>query len=709
VALPPAVSVADWLRALHGRQSELIDQQASPLSDVQRWSELAPRTPLFETDVVMLNYPMDALAATGGGGLAIDEAGTIERPHFPLTLEFTPENGALQMAATYDTDRLESATISRLMDHLDRALKLIVNSSEGAVADLTPLNEAEHAELAASRTTASALLSASAPPSASLVRTERRTEPADAVEAILLDVWVQVLRRKDIALDDNFFELGGDSIQCIQITARAQLQGIRLTVRQMFEHQTIAEQAAVAVIGAPIDAEQGLVVGDAPLTPIQHWFLDEDPLDAHHYTQALLLECEARVSVEQLEFMLGRLLKHHDALRLRFERNAEGWRQWAAEPVAHEMVEVVDLSNLDATFRSAEITRRATQAQASLDLGSGVLVRATLFELGLEAPQRLLLAIHHLAIDVVSWRILFEDIMVLWDGLAAPEADLLPPKTTSFKSWAEHLRDYAGSPAAQAERAYWAEVVSAQTPALPVLATGGNLVGQTGVVTRRLAADDTQVLLTEVPAASRAQIQDVLLTALVVATAGLTGARTLLLDLERHGREELFDDVDISRTVGWFTSLFPVRLDLEGVTDPGEALTSVKDQLRAVPNRGLGYGVLRYLAKVPELDRPPREICFNYQGQFDLAIAEAGLLRPAVEAIGPSRSPNIPRPHLLEVVARIVEGRLDMQWIYGEQRQERRTIEALATAFEDELQALIAHCRESDGGFTLADFELLNG
>jgi non-ribosomal peptide synthase protein (TIGR01720 family) len=287
----------------------------------------------------------------------------------------------------------------------------------------------------------------------------------------------------------------------------------------------------------------------------------------------------------------------------------------------------------------------------------------------------------------------------------------LPAKTSSFKSWAERLMAHAGSAAFRREAAYWTAIPWQEAGPLPVdHADGVNRMGSARTVTACLDAADTQALLQDVPGVYHTQINDVLLTALVEAFAEWTGRWTLLVALEGHGREDLFEGVDLTRTVGWFTSLFPVLLDVSAALDPGSALKSVKEQLRDVPHRGIGYGVLRWLGRVEGLPTPEPEVSFNYLGQVDLGQVDASsdaAFRFASEDCGAAASPDGRRPHLIDVSGSVSDGRLRLHWTYSSAVHEAATIEAVAATFVARLQDLIAHCRESEGGFTPSDFPLL--
>ncbi|MGY3450250.1 amino acid adenylation domain-containing protein [Bradyrhizobium sp. USDA 4353] len=536
---------------------------------------------------------------------------------------------------------------------------------------------------------------------------ETMVAPRNATEAALAAIWRDVLKREQVGVTDNFFALGGDSIQSIQVVARARQAGLSLTARQVFEQQTIAALAAVAGETTTTVAEQGLVSGAVPLTPIQHWFFAQDLAVPDHFNQAVLLAVSA-LTPELVMSALDALLRQHDALRLRFARGDNGWQQMhdASEAALRSATsfEAVDLSGLDEAVQAPALRRHAERLQASLDLAHGPLLRVALFDLG-EGRQRLLLIAHHLVVDGVSWRILLEDLGAGLSALQRGEPIRLPPKTTSFRHWAERLAAHAGSDAAQRELSYWQSKRWESAPRLPRdHADGANTAGEVQLVKVALDAAETQALLQEVPEVYHTQINDVLLTALVQAFAGLTDEPRLLVGLEGHGREELFGDVDVSRTVGWFTSLFPVLLDVDGTSDPGAALKRVKEQLRAVPQRGVGYGVLRYLVGV-DIPAPDVEVSFNYLGQLDGA-AGGQRFGFAPEDVGRDQHASNRRAHLIDVSAHVGKAGLELRWFYGGALFEPATIKRIAQRHVAALRELIAHCRTSAGGLTPSDVPL---
>jgi non-ribosomal peptide synthase protein (TIGR01720 family) len=408
------------------------------------------------------------------------------------------------------------------------------------------------------------------------------------------------------------------------------------------------------------------------------------------------------------------LLLHHDALRLHFAHEGSGWQQFMAGGDVAVSLDRVDVSVLSYPEQRSTIEVTATELQASLNLAEAPLMRATFFDLGTDRPSRLLIIIHHLAVDSVSWRVLLEDLEAIYRRLSRGETISLPPKTTSYKQWSETLTEYARSVDVRRGLDYWLAAPRSEIERVGIPVDNADSNANTRSSARTLAVsldvEETQVLLQEVPAVYNTQINDVLLTALVQSFSQWTGVGSLMVGLEGHGREAIVEGIDLSRTVGWFTSFFPVTLDLGEVSNTGDALKRIKEQLRRVPDRGIGYGVLRYLSgdggiigKLASLPQP--EVLFNYGGQLDQILPGSSLFRLARESIGPAQSLQGKRSHLLEINALVVEDRLQLNWAYSEKVHRRATIEKLAENFVKSLRSLIAHCLSPEaGGYTPSDF-----
>ena len=484
----------------------------------------------------------------------------------------------------------------------------------------------------------------------------------------------------------SFFELGGDSILAIQVVSRARRRGLELTPGRSSSPPRRAARRGGGVAGAvPTPAAQGRVPGEAPLTPIQRRFFARPNPARSHYNQGLLLRPREALDPAVLARAAAALESHHDALRLRFHQDEGGaWRQAHAAPGEHPPLAAIGLSALAEGDRREAMETAAAQVQRSLDLARGPLLRMAWFDPGGGEEGRLLAAVHHLAVDGVSWRILLEDLETAYGQLARGEAARLPAKTTSWKAWAERLAEHARSAAMAEESSYWAARSRLAAKPLPVDGAGGeNTIDRARAVSLELDADETEALLREVPAAYRTRIDEVLLCGLAGALRRWTGERRVRVALEGHGREEeVVGGADLSRTVGWFTSLYPVLLELPRQDGAGAALKAVKEQLRAVPGRGIGYGLLRWGAASEAGDEPwavgEAEVSFNYLGQLDQVVSSGSFFAFAPESAGEQVDGRTPRDHILEVTGAVREGRLGLRIGYAEGMHRRDTVERLA-------------------------------
>jgi amino acid adenylation domain-containing protein/non-ribosomal peptide synthase protein (TIGR01720 family) len=521
--------------------------------------------------------------------------------------------------------------------------------------------------------------------------------PRDERERRLAAVWGEVLGVERVGIDDNFFELGGDSILSLQIVARARKAGFSFTTAQLFAHQTVAELAAAAPGSVrEVQAEQGAAAGEAPLTPIQRWFFAAIRTDRHHWNQAVLLAARRRLAAPLLARAAQALLAHHDALRLCFVAAGGRWRQFHAAAAGAAAFACLDLAALPGERRQAAFEAAAAEIQAGFDLARGPLLRVALFELGGADAARLLLVAHHLVVDGVSWRLLLEDLGAVYAQLVRGEPPRLPPKTTSFQHWAERLHEHARSPAVAAELDAWLAAATAVEPLPRDRRAGRNCEAMRRTVRVELSPEETRALLRDVPRTYGARLEDALLAAVALAFRAWTGRSRLLVDLEGHGREEIFDDVDLSRTVGWFTTEHPVLLSVGEQAEGAAALRAVSEQLRRVPGRGVGYGLLRYLHPDTAIRRrlaamPQAEVVFNYLGQFDgtlATLAESSPWGPARESAGPLRGRRGERPYLFELNGSVARGRLLFDWSYSAELHDRATVERLARGFLAALRQL---------------------
>ncbi|MBW9238995.1 amino acid adenylation domain-containing protein [Pseudomonas carnis] len=534
--------------------------------------------------------------------------------------------------------------------------------------------------------------------------------PESELEQKIAAIWSDVLRLPQVGLHDNFFELGGDSIISIQLVSRARQAGVRFTPKELFQHQTVQSLATVAREGdGVVQMDQSPLTGDLLLLPVQHSFFADEIPQRHHWNQSAVLQPHQPLQVPLLLAALQALIVHHDALRSTFVEGAQGWSAAYRGPDQHQAEQVLWQTTLNSV---EELEALGEEAQRSLDLGAGPLLRAVLAQLA-DGSQRLLLVIHHLVVDGVSWRILLEDLQSTYQQLAQGAPVTLPAKTSATRAWAARLQTYAHSPALQHELAWWQTQLQGSPVGLPGADPQASLSNQLALsVSTHLDATYTRRLLHDAPSAYRTQINDLLLTALARVITRWSGEASTLIRLEGHGREDLFDDIDLTRTVGWFTSLYPVQL--VPADSLAASLKRIKEQLRAVPDKGLGFGALRYLGNAATQQAlaalPQPRITFNYLGQFDASFdsgEQPGLFTPTADASGAEQSPQAPLGNWLEINGQVYGGELKLNWSFSQAMFGEATVKCLADDYALELKALIDHCCESaHQGVTPSDFPL---
>ncbi|MER7016213.1 condensation domain-containing protein, partial [Saccharopolyspora sp. NPDC000359] len=539
--------------------------------------------------------------------------------------------------------------------------------------------------------------------------------PRTRHEEVLCGLFAEILRVPSVGIDDGFFELGGDSILSLQLVARSRREGLDISPQDVFRCRTVRKLAEVAGPDQQAAEEAGAGTGEFPATPIMHW-LREHTEDFAGFNQSMLIRVPADLGADRLAEAVQALLDTHDALRLRLN---PGWRPEIL-PVgavrAADLVERVDVEGLAATARAEVARQRGTSARDRLSPADAVVAQFVWFDAGAREPGRLLVVVHHLAVDGVSWRVLLPDLAAAWHG----GGDALEPVRTSVRTWAHRLTEEAASPERERELELWKDVLGAPGTA-PRPGT------ESDELELAVSTADTEALLTAVPAGFHAGIDDVLLIALAIAVLHVRRARGaadtgVVVDVESHGREPVVDG-DLSRTVGWFTNLYPVRLDpgpvrtdelLTGSAALGQVVKQLKEQLREVPDHGIGYGLLRHLnpRTAEELaGRPVPEIGFNYLGRFqggsdqhDFAVAD-DLPTPA------GRDPRMPLPHAVEVNA-VTEDtpdgpRLTATWTWATSLVDRSHVAELAESWAAALRALVEHVADPGaGGHTPSDLSL---
>jgi non-ribosomal peptide synthase protein (TIGR01720 family) len=532
------------------------------------------------------------------------------------------------------------------------------------------------------------------------------------LESQLIAIWRDVLKTDDINVADDFFEIGGDSLLSIRVISRAARAGLRISPQLFFERPTIRHIAAALTVegartgdGQPAVKEPKLLpdaVGEAPLSPIQHWFVEAVPDHRDWWNQSYVLEARRALDAAQWHRLIGVLVERHAALRLRLACRDGEWRQEFPPADGAVPFRSVTIDDPGPTERTVRIMEEGEREHRSLRLDEGRLFRCVL----LESPfgwQRLVLVAHHVVVDHVSWNVIFEDLTTLVAQSLSGDPLRLPPATTSARAWALGLAAQAKMPATQSFAHHWlsmpmeGDAAPADTGDNSWLVAGRH--GDAAIVTIRLDAEATRQLVQDAPRKLRSSVPSLLLAALLLAWRRWTGSDILRLDVEGLGRDVLGDAVDVSRTVGWFTTVFPMRLAVPRV-EPSSIepavdtiITSVQASLDALPWRGAAHGVIRYLSNdgtvTDALAAMPRPVLlFNYLGAHDLTLPPDAMLRVTDEPSGRQRSPDAMRPYPLELNSRVQGGRLIVDIEYSRAAHLTSTIERLATLLRESLLAV---------------------
>ena len=527
-----------------------------------------------------------------------------------------------------------------------------------------------------------------------------------SMERELAGIFADVLGVVQIARNENFFDLRGDSIHGLRIVSRARTAGIEIKLADIFHHQTIAGLGTVARRTTTPTGDDGHRVqptGDTPLTPMQHWLIELNLPDINQYTHILELDVDPDVDPALLEQCLDLIVGHHHALRGRL-RQADGTSTWRIVEADHRRwLHIVNRTPVsqDAAPTAEEIAGLTSR----LDLRSGPLISGLLCRSGSPGPTRLVLVAHHAVVDVISWHVLLDDLDVLYRQLNAGQPAALTP-ASHYRRWAQRLVEKAATIDPAAEADYWLRSNSIDPTVLPAdQQDPGSDTAQ--LVEYTLNGRTTPERLTVAAAGYQCRVDDLLLTAVAMAVHSLTGRRDILLDIERHGRDPVFDDVDLSRTVGWMTSLHPAYLQLphDGSTEEVTVAT-VTRQLRSIPHHGSNYPLLRYLSpdattRARLAAQPEPQLLFNYVGQVDRGAARGPLLRGNM-SLRLWRSPTAPRRYALELDVIVVSGEMHLRFTHGH-RHSTGTVQRLAQSCAQQLERLV-DAAPATTAFSATDF-----
>lgn len=532
--------------------------------------------------------------------------------------------------------------------------------------------------------------------------------PSTEIEETLVSVWKELLTANSIGVKDNFFELGGDSIITIQLVSRVKRLGYQLKPRDIFDYQTIEELAQFVVNQTEMmKGEQGVLEGTSGLLPIQHWYFNTLHKEEVPFNQSVLLSVDKRVTVEVLEEAVKLITNYHDALRFTYQNTGDYWKQQYSNKYGELVIVSMSESERNVPEEITEICN-AYQKKSSVENTFQAVLLQTPEK---EERNRLLLVGHHLVIDGVSWRILLDDFTRVVSSLVAGEHVDLGVKGSSYREWYSGMHQYANSPAITNQQYYWKKVISAYKP-LPVdFECGEKTREAVNNYQVSLPEEYAQKLLQDVHHLFGTEINDLLLSSLVLTIGNWTKNNHVVIGLEGHGRENISETLDVSNTVGWFTNVYPVRLEVTESFNIADAIKSVKETLRNIPEKGMGYGALKYLHENAEiksdLSGDSYDIVFNYLGQLDNVMEQGAIIEAAQESPGTMVGEQLNFDNKIEINGSITEGKLQLSWSYSAQEYKQASIEKIAQEFIKNLQAIIEYCStNTNKEFTPSDYGL---
>lgn len=520
--------------------------------------------------------------------------------------------------------------------------------------------------------------------------------PATEREQLLAELWAETLNRHPIGLHHSFWELGGDSIKALQLMGRLHQYGYTLPVKELHSYPTLGE-AAARMRFTDKRSQNEIITGAVPFTPIQHWFWEQRFTNPHHWNQSFVIFSKTRFVLEHIEHVFDHLVLHHDALRMTYRPEGRTTIQTIRQPDEGPFYHLATYDLQDADHPELDMVQFATQLQQSINLYEGPIVKLGLFHM--KDGDHLLLTIHHLIVDGYAWRVLLEDFADGYDQLVIGYPLRVRPKSTSLQQWAQRLITYAQQDKVIQELPYWLALEQYSGDALPlgmrsdVHAADLGVWSDNGMIAVEFSSESTDTLLRSNNTPASPDAYDLMLTAFGVALADWSGGRTFRLDVEGHGREPIGEEVEVSRTIGWFMTMYPIILDMSQSDSLPAAVEQTRQMLRSIPNKGMNYGVLKYLtnhdsASGTAILQKKAEINFNYMGQFGSELNNEKFTfsaMPPGDTIGLDNG----RLYQLEAVAMIVGGQLVVRFVYNTRDYEHSNIQELVNRYKARLEALL--------------------
>lgn len=527
--------------------------------------------------------------------------------------------------------------------------------------------------------------------------------PRNDKEKILSTVWQEVLGASSVGIDDNFFGMGGDSIKALQVMARLQKYQQHIEFKKIFQNPTIRKLSSY-LKEKRRKTNFELIQGKVPLTPIQQWFFQQDFESDNYWNQAVMLYRKDGFDDLIVDRVFRKITQHHDALRMSFNFE-NGFVEQFNRGLDEKSFTIKVFDFTDAPDFEALIAKETDMIQKSMDLSKDSLVKLVIFKT-LEGDH-LLIAIHHLVVDGVSWRIILEDFATGYMHEQKGNSIILQGKTDSYKLWSDKLRNYAESKALGKEIEYWLNLENTEINVLPKdYEASESMIKDTQSISLTISKKYTDKLLKSANRAYNTETKDILLITLALAVKQWIGQNRVAVNIEGHGREDILEDLDISRTVGWFTAIYPIILNIDSSWDISLQIKNIKESLRRIPNKGIGYGILKYLTLKDDkrkFNLKP-EISFNYLGQFDQDI-DSNVFAISPYSVGNLINPNFERLHSLDIVGLIMDGKMTLNFDYSVKQYKKESISRFVEIYKKNLESIIDYCIEKEKTeFTPSDF-----
>ncbi|MBG9687409.1 non-ribosomal peptide synthetase [Bacillus mycoides] len=530
--------------------------------------------------------------------------------------------------------------------------------------------------------------------------------PRNRVEQVLANVWAEVLKLEKVGIKHNYFALGGDSILSIQVVYKCKQAGVFIRPVHILEHQTIEELAQVANVTETTQVEhralqlRGISGSQVPLTHMQRWFFKQEFAEQHHWNTAIVLKPIRPLEPSILKLAAKHVILHHDSLLMSYRHTASGWQQFRSELEEETMFEYVDFSKIDEKEKKKAVEQAVAKYQASLDLSTGHLIRLVHFELGSQG-QRVFIVVHHLAIDHLSWPFLLEDLQAAYENLEEGQLPQLPDKTTSYQEWAVRLLKYNKSKQLFEGIKDWIAEQHVDSVNLPKdYEQDINIEGSMAEYQLIFSMEETEALLNDVRTTYHMHVADVLMAAMAMTLTKWSGENDILIDTAIHGREDLFSEVDLTRTIGWFTTAIPTKFTISELDSIEEVLLSTKERLAMSRQHGFNFAIMRDLCEQEKgkgklSKMSVAKVAFEYSGPAMVTSVpeknvKLSLWKPAQESRGLVRSPKSKRCYELDIRSFLYEGKIVVNWQYNTQIHKQSTIEFLAETQLNYIRAIIA-------------------